>query len=129
MSKETKLQVLSIHRQLHLLSDWVRSQIKPKGITQTQLAEVLGVSASTIHVKFHKGMTYADVEKIAEFLNVPKPDLAKATLLTLQQEIRDLSGTPEAEEYGIVPVEQPVRGSISILNSAYGIAPTEPQHG
>lgn len=101
MSKETKLQVLSIHRQLHLLSDWVRSQIKSKGITQTQLADVLGVSVSTIHVKFHKGMTYNDVEKIAAFLNVPKPDLAEATLLTLQQEIRKISGTPLAQELGM----------------------------
>lgn len=40
MAKDLKLQVLSIHRQLHLLSDWVRSQIKTKGITQTQLADV-----------------------------------------------------------------------------------------
>lgn len=101
MAKDLKLQVLSIHRQLHLLSDWVRSQIKTKGITQTQLADVLGVSVSTIHVKFHKGMTYSDVEKIAKFLNVPKPNLAEATLYTLHQEIRKISGTPLAQELGM----------------------------
>lgn len=101
MSKTPKLQVLSVHRQLHLLSDWVRSQIKTKGITQAQLAEALDVSISTVHVKFHKGLSYNDVEKIANYLNVPKPDLAQVTLLTLQNEIRMISGTPLGKELGM----------------------------
>ena len=101
MSKTPKLQVLSVHSQLHLLSDWVRSQIKTKGITQAQLAEALDVSISTVHVKFHKGLSYNDVEKIANYLNVPKPDLAQVTLLTLQNEIRMISGTPLGKELGM----------------------------
>lgn len=99
------MHVLVKTRQLPLLSDWARSVMKVQRLTQAEFAKKVGINISTFRVKLHTGMTYADVEKIAHALGVPKPDLAKATLLTLQQEIRDLSGTPEAEEYGIVPTE------------------------
>lgn len=95
------MQVLIKTRQLDLLSDWVRSHVKQKKMTLAAFAKLVGMNSSTFSVKLHTGMTYNDVEKIAEALNVPKPDLAKATLESLMREIREVSGTEREAEFGM----------------------------
>lgn len=95
------MQVLVKTRALDTLTEWTRSIMKEKKLTQVQLAQAIGISRSNLSVKFVTGMTYNDVEKIAAALDIPKPDLAAATLYALQKEIRSVSGTPEAANYGM----------------------------
>lgn len=94
------MQVISKNRQLHLLTQWVRSVMKQRHLTQQQLAERIGLSRSALSSKFTTGMTYNDVEKIAEVLHIEKPCLATATMETLKAELRELATSPDAADFG-----------------------------